>query len=401
MSAKKQKVKNLISNLDLDRLSPILISKKLPDIPIENIYSIVFQLANEDLIKIEYEIACPECSADVKTVTSLNEIPNSIQYDVCNYTFEPDESDIWIFIIPKEKLNINQSKLKNIQKSNNLSLKDIIKIDSFQENIADNQLFQLDIQKFKKMLKEIEIESNDKSKILINIVKLLFSSINDCIVEKNNLYLIITNNNRFDSILIEMGSLIPINAIYNDTTVTNVENFGKYLIDKRYTSGIIFTIKKCDSKNQIEIQKVISHFFLDNGIIILIIEKEDIKTIIDGKSILTILREKKKELHSANIDETFLEVYYDFLINRVPKIPAFLIVVFFAIISYILNQYQPLYFTIITLVIFNYLIVYVLIKQRGKKKTFLSLIIVIITIIALFIILNPYAIYLPKIDIKY
>jgi hypothetical protein len=92
-------VHSILSNLSgRDRISPLLICKKLPQFSEEVIMSIIFDLARRKEIRINYEITCPECSSDTIILTSLRDIPEEVICDVCNHKFKPRFSDIGITI---------------------------------------------------------------------------------------------------------------------------------------------------------------------------------------------------------------------------------------------------------------------------------------------------------------
>lgn len=53
--------------------------------------------------KIQYEIVCPECSADVTYIDSPDDISelDECECDICGETFEPTLSDLWVNLLDK------------------------------------------------------------------------------------------------------------------------------------------------------------------------------------------------------------------------------------------------------------------------------------------------------------
>ncbi len=390
----KHKIKEIITNSGATRISPILISRKIPEISKDDILTILFELAEEDFLKVNYEITCPECSADVKIIDSLNDIPNEIECDVCGYEFEPEQSHIWIFITPKK----NPKKKINNEAPNktDLSLDNVLENDSFQKNIADTDFFQPNRSKLKKYYKKFNEENfNNQKKILQKIVIEIFSSISFCeFLDLNNPYLILENKSNWNSILNEMGTHILINPCFKkNIEVSDIEYFGGDIKNKHFKSGILVLISEVEPKHMDKIKKKL-HFFLNEGITIYIFTPKDINNIVEGKNLLNLLRDKKLELHFFNNQKSTSEKLYDLLFHTIPQIPGIIIVISGALLTGFLSiisgqLYLYILLTIFISILCLYAISYILTHYSGKKKNIM--IIGAIILLLIFIGAMPYS----------
>jgi len=301
------KINSVLSNFsDKDRISPILVSNNLSQFPEETILSTIFYLVKKKEIRINYEITCPECSSDTIILPSLKEIPEEVICDVCNHKFKPDFSDIWITISLTKKHVKRKDKIK--KEANNLSIKEISNNPDFL-SLNDSDFFQIDCKKFELLIKAaINSKTKDeKKRSLEELGYYLFSCILNCkVVERNKrtptseLDILIENNNVFHPFLKELGRYIPIECKNWKKPVgaSEIRDFGTDIKNRKFKTGILISKAGItgDRKFRTDAYGELKEFFRD-GIKIYVLSLRELEKIKKGENLLTLLREKDRELH--------------------------------------------------------------------------------------------------------
>ncbi|EKF86553.1 restriction endonuclease [Methanobacterium formicicum] len=295
----------------LKRVSPLLISKELPEMSEEDILSIIFQLSKEKYLNINYEITCPECSSDVITLSSLKDIPDKVICEICDICneFIPTSSDIWITITIENEIQVQDVKDQVIDKNTtNLNLNDAFNNIEF-SSLVDDEFFIIDIDKFNLLLLDvINANTNDEKKnSMENLGEYLFTNIaNFEIVERNKrtptseLDIVSENNNAFHPFLTSLGLLIPIECKNWKSAIgaSEIRDFGADMVNRKFQTGILISKSGItgERKFKTDAQGELVNFFKQNAKI-LVLTLEDLYQISDGISLLTILRKRNRELH--------------------------------------------------------------------------------------------------------
>lgn len=298
--------------LGLKRVSPLLISKELPEIPEDEILSIIFQLSKEEYINVNYEITCPECSSDVTALSSLKDIPDEVICEVCDdcNEFRPTSSDIWITINVEKEFPVKEQIKDKYEekKADKLSLNAVSDNKGFL-SIVDDEFFVIDIEEFNSLLSDvINAETNDEKKnSMENLGEYLFTSIaNFEIVERNKrtptseLDIISENNNTFHPFLSTLGLLIPIECKNwkNPIGASEIRDFGGDMDNRKFQTGILISKSGItgDRKFRTDAQGELVNFFRKDAKI-LVLTLDDLKQISEGISLLAILRKRNRDLH--------------------------------------------------------------------------------------------------------
>lgn len=308
-------VKEILNNyVGSKRVSPLLISKELPEIPEDDVLSIIFQLSKEEkeYLHINYEITCPQCSTDVITLSSLKDIPDEVTCEICDdcNEFRPTPSDVWITITVEKEFPVKEhEKNQNHEKKvNNLNLNDVSNNKGFL-SVADDDFFVIDIDKFNSMLLDvINANTNDEKKnSMENLGEYLFMSITNFeIVERNKrtptseLDIISENNNSFHPFLRTLGLLIPIECKNWKIPIgaSEIRDFGADMVNRKFQTGILISKSGItgERKFRTDAQGELSNFFKQNAKILLL-TLEDLNRVSEGISLLTLLRKRNRELH--------------------------------------------------------------------------------------------------------
>ena len=235
------------------RISPFIFTRLL-GIPKDKSLDIVFYCAELGIIKIEYEITCPECSSDVLKFSSLREISReNVRCDVCGETFTPTEKDIWLIfsLIEKPRYKFRGKVRRAV--SGRLRVTDVDE-NPFFLGMVDDDFFRIDRDTYCKLLEGVEkARTNvEKKKALEDLAEHLFENISGCKVVARNkrsrtseLDLIIENNNVFHPFLKELGFHFVVECKNWSASVgcNEIRDFGRDLEKRRIRFGILISKK--------------------------------------------------------------------------------------------------------------------------------------------------------------
>lgn len=297
------KLKKILINIPKERISPLLIAKKL-GINVNSAFYICMSLVKEELASIRYEITCPECSADVIVVNSLKELQKEYDCDVCGEHFILSSNDIWVTFDFFHKTKIIKQEDK-FCKDKALRIDNAFKNPLFQQ-MADDQLFNIDRDKLKDFLNSVEnAKTNDeKKKSLENLSEYLFSSIYGIkVIEKNKR----TETSEIDLILEldhpifglhpffrEMGCHIMLECKNwsNPVGASIIRNFSRDMKKRKVYWGCLISKREISK----DAKKEIKDLFIDEKISIIHLSKKDIEDIIKGENLIELLKKKYRKI---------------------------------------------------------------------------------------------------------
>jgi len=297
-----RKLKDILSSIPTERVSPILIAKKL-GVSHDEAFRICEAMVKEGLASIRYEIVCPECSADVDIVDDIKNLPNEqVTCDVCGERFLPSADDIWVVLYFRWE---QQRRGQEASLSEPITLRMAYEIASFAHAI-DEKLFKIDRKMLKELLdKVLSADTNkEKKESLEDLAEYLFSSITGIkVIDRNartktsEIDLILELDNiifSFHPFFKEVGQHIMIECKNWEKAIgaDEVRSFSSDMSDKRVTFGCMVTRKGITRDAYEEIRK---KFRTDHQVII-VLSREDVERVIKGENLIELLKEKYRRI---------------------------------------------------------------------------------------------------------
>lgn len=300
-----KKIDKFIASLPKNtRFSPLIFLKEF-NLSKDLSEEISFYCVNEEILDIKYEITCPECSTDVLTISSLDNIPKGhTKCDICNESFIPQEEDIYIFLysIENQKI-ITDFKPESVSP---ISFKKLNKENPLLNIIQDNDLFGIDQNHLESLIELVETATtnDEKKRTLEDLTEFLFESIHNCHVFKKDfrtptseLDLILENENTFHPFLKDIGFTFPIECKnWKEPIGSNeIRDFGRDIQKRQLKFGILISKKGVTGNKYKDAVREIADFFKE-GITIIVLDLKDIKRVASGQNLITILRNKKMQI---------------------------------------------------------------------------------------------------------
>jgi len=169
-------------------------------------------------------------------------------------------------------------------------------------------LFNIDIYQYEELLDDIDkpLKKDEKGKVLEFLTEYLFSCIDGWKIvgrrkrtKSSELDLIIENLNIGTPLLKDMGLNIPVECKNWETPVgaSEIRDFGRDIQVRRFSYGILISKNGItgNSTDRKDAYNVLWDFFKDR-VSIIVLSKDDFIEIKNGKNLVSILREKDREL---------------------------------------------------------------------------------------------------------
>lgn len=294
----------------LIRFSPLLLKQK-SNLSDDRSIEALLKCTQRGILKINYEIQCPQCESSDAVVNRLEEIPvEEIKCRVWDDPYTPEPKFIWVTFdfLEKPKTKKRKSdriKVSDYKSESSVCLAEIGRCAYFEKNFffVPKQFFRIDLEHYRTLLEAMKnAQTNDEKKKTLE-------KLSAYLIECSGIFQVVGVNVRTPTA--ELDIIASISA----PPGTFVQNWGDLLIiecknwiepansqviktlegnlsDSHSEVGILFSKSGVTGSNGEDAVGQIKNIFVRSQRIILVFSEHDLEKIAQGENFLSIMAEK-------------------------------------------------------------------------------------------------------------